>query len=402
MLFWVKAIDEEGKNFSQLLEFNDYDALLQNLESKGLIATSITKIPDFLVPFIPKGGHKIKPDEVIELMENLHLIVKAGLPLNQGLEDIAADTQNKRFKNMLEQIAYDISRGKSLSEAFSAYEKVVGVMILNLIRIGEETGELETTLKRGAEFLRKTTQMKKKAKSALIYPSFAFVAVMGAMLVWMIYVLPQMTDLFKEMDIELPALTVFLIALSSFLSDYIVYLFLGLVIFVVVFILAYKKYVAVRKAVAVIVLKIPIIKNIVAGFNMAFIAEYLRLALISGVPLFNALETLGKNINNELYKEALKQAIGDVAKGEQLSTAFAKTKMFTPFMIRMMGVGENAGTLDEQLDLISSYYYERVDYFAQNIGKVIEPAVLFVVGGFMALVMLGLMGPLYDLVSNMK
>lgn len=402
MLFWVTAITEDGKSFSQLLEFQDYDALAQNLESKGLIATSITKIPDFVAPLVPKAGKKIKADEVIELMENLHLIVKAGLPLTQGLEDIAEDTQNKRFKNMLEQIAYDVNRGKSLSEAFAAYEKVVGVMILNLIRIGEETGELETTLKRGAEFLRKTTEMKKKAKSALIYPSFAFVAVMGAMLVWMIYVLPQMTELFKEMDVELPALTVFLIALSTFLSHYILYLILGFVLLVIAFIFAYRRYTAVRKAVAHVVLKIPIIKNIVSGFNMAFIAEYLRLALISGVPLFNALETLGKNINNELYKEALKQAIGDVARGSQLSAAFAKTKMFTPFMVRMMSVGESAGTLDAQLELISSYYYERVDYFAQNIGKVIEPAVLFVVGGFMAIVMLGLMGPMYDLVSNMK
>jgi len=402
MFFYVKAVSLEGKQTSEIVEFQDYDTLLQNLDTKGLFPSNIIVIPNAIAPFVPKGGTKIKSDEVVELMENLHLVIKSGLPLHQGLLDIANDTENKRFRNMLEQIAYDVNSGKSLSEAFSVYEDVVGVMILNLIRIGEETGELETTLLRGAEFLKRTTSLKKKAKSALIYPSFAFAAVSGAMLVWMIYVLPQMTELFEEMDVELPALTVFMIGLSSFLSNYIGYMFLGIIIFIILFKIAYKKYIQVRKFVARMVLKIPIIKQIVSGFNIAFIAEYLRLALISGVPIFNALETLNKNINNELYKEALHNATKDISKGAQLSHAFKKTKIFTPFMLRMMSVGESAGTLDAQLNIISKYYYERVDYFAENIGKIIEPVVLFFVGGFMALVMIGLMGPMYDLVSNMK
>jgi len=402
MHFFVRAVSLEGKQISEVLEFQDYEALLDNLDLKGLLPSSITPIPNFLVPFVPKGGTKIKADEVVELMENLHLVIKSGLPLYQGLLDIAQDTENKRFRNMLEQIAFDVNSGKSLSEAFEMYKDVVGVMILNLIRIGEETGELETTLKRGAEFLKRTTALKKKAKSALIYPSFAFVAVMGAMLVWMIYVLPQMTELFKEMDVTLPPLTIFMIGLSEFLSNYIGYLLLSIVIFIIIFKIAHKKSVKVRKFVDKIVLKIPIIKQIVSGFNIAFTTEYLRLALVSGVPVFSALETLKNNIHNELFKEALKNATNDVSRGSQLSAAFAKTKMFTPFMLRMMSVGESAGTLDAQLEIISKYYYERVDFFAENIGKVIEPAVLFLVGGFMALVMVGLMGPMYDLVSNMK
>ena len=303
---------------------------------------------------------------------------------------------------MLEQIAGDINSGKSLSEAFEKYEDVIGVMTLNLIRIGEETGELEITLKRAAEFLKRTSELKKKTKSALIYPTFAFIAVTGAMLVWLIYVLPQMAELFKEMDVELPATTRFMIALSEFFSDYIGYLFAALILLAVLFKIAHKRSVKVRKFVDKIILKIPVIKQIVSGFNIAFISEYLRLALISGVPLFGALDTLKQNIHNELFKEALRQATEDVAKGSQLSDAFAKTNMFTPFMLRMMSVGETAGTLDVQLELISDYYYERVDYFAENIGKVIEPVVLFLVGGFMAFVIVSLMGPMYDLVSEIK
>lgn len=402
MHFLVKAVSLDGKRVTEIIESEDYDTLISHLDNRNLLPSHITPVPNFLTLFLPKSRSKIKTDDVIELMDNLHLIIKSGLPLYQGILDIAKDADSKRFKNMLEQVANDINSGKSLSEAFEKYDTVIGAMTLNLIRIGEETGELEITLKRAAEFLKRTSELKKKTKSALIYPTFAFIAVTGAMLVWLIYVLPQMSELFKEMDIELPPITRFMIALSEFVSNYIGYIFAALILFGIVFKMAHKRSIKVRKLVDKIVLKIPIIQQIVSGFNIAFISEYLRLALISGVPLFSALETLKKNINNELFKEALQNATEDVAKGSQLSTAFTKTKMFTPFMLRMMSVGETAGTLDAQLELISNYYYERVDYFAENIGKVIEPIVLFLVGGFMAFVIVSLMGPMYDLVSEIK
>lgn len=402
MHFYVKSITLEGKSSSDFFEVNDYKTLLEVLDAKELIPSSITHIPSFIAPLLPKGGAKIKADEVIELMENLHLVIKSGLPLYQGILDIAEDSENKRFQKMLEQIAFDVNRGKSLSEAFEIYRDVVGIMILNLIRIGEETGQLELTLKRAAEFLKRTTSLKKKAKSALIYPSFAFFAVMGAMLVWMIYVLPQMTELFKEMDVELPALTIFMMGLSSFLADYIGYMLLAIILFVIVFKIAHSRNKKLRLLTDKLVLRIPVIKQIVSGFNIAFISEYLRLALISGVPLFSALETLNNNISNEIYKEALEDVTIDVSKGSALSASFKKTKIFSSFTIRMMSVGEAAGTLDSQLDIISKYYYEKVDFFAENIGKVIEPVVLIIVGGFMALVMVGLMGPMYDLVAGLE
>jgi type II secretory pathway component PulF len=402
MHFLVNSVNYEGKSSSDILEASDYEALLEYLELRELIPTNVTELPAFIVPLIPRSGKKIKPDDVIELMENLHLVIKSGLPLYQGIMDIAQDSENKRFKGMIEQIGFDVNKGKSLSEAFASYEKVIGVMILNLIRIGEETGELEMTLKRGAEFLKRTTTLKKKAKSALIYPSFAFLAVSIAMLVWMIYVLPQMTSLFKDMDIELPPVTVFIMSMSDFLTNYIGYMIGGIIALVIVFKIAHKKDKRVRMFTDKMIFKIPIIKQIISGFNIAFISEYLRLALTSGVPVFGALSTLKNNINNELYKKALEDATKDVEKGSQISTAFAKTKLFTPFMLRMMSVGESAGTLDNQLDIISKFYYEKVDYYAENIGKIIEPVVLFLVGGFMAVIMVGLMGPMYDLVSQMK
>lgn len=400
MHFIVRSLTSSSKSTIDFIQASDYAELLDTMEDQKIVPLSITKIPLLLSPLVPKGGVKISPDEVIEMMENLHLVIKSGLPLHQGILDLAEDSDNKRFKTMLLQIAGSVSKGKSLSESFEPYKDIVGVMILNLIKIGEETGQLEVTLQRGASFLKRVISLKKKAKSALIYPSFAFSAVMGAMLVWMIYVLPQMTELFEEMDVELPPLTIAMMNISDFLANYIGHLFVGIVAFIIIFKLLHKKYKKVRWHTDRLILKIPIIKHIVSGFNMAFISEYLRLALISGIPVFAAMDTLKKNLANELYQEAMRKSTEDVQKGSQLSLSFAKTEMFTPFMIRMMSVGESAGTLESQLNLVAEHYYEKVDYYADNIGKVIEPVVLIIVGGFMALVMVGLMGPMYDLVSG--
>jgi len=402
MHFLIKSVTNKGQTAFLLKEAPNYEYLLTILEQQKIIAISIQPLPKQLSILIPQNGKKISSDEIIELMENLHLIIKAGLPLYQGLMDLAQDSDNKRFEEMLLYIANSIHDGKSLSTAFTKYEDAVGTIILNLIKIGEETGQLETTLQRAATFLKRTSALKKKAKSALIYPSFAFAAVSSAMLVWMVYVLPQMTDLFKSMDLKLPPLTLAIMAISDFLNNYILYLIGAIILFIIAFKIAYKKSYKFRFQIDSLLLKIPIIKQIISGFNTAFISEYLRLALISGVPVFTALSTLTDNITNEPFKKALNETKENVAKGSQIATSLAKTKMFTPFTIRMIGVGESAGSLDAQLELIATYYYERVDYFAENIGKVIEPVVLIFVGGFMAVIVAGLMGPMYDLISNMK
>lgn len=402
MHFFVKFITIEGKTGFSVIESQNFMTLEKKLQQEQTLPLSIIELPTFISKIIPTGSKKVSADEIVELMESLHLVIKSGLPLYEGLQDLAKESDNKRFKEMLHYIANAVKNGKSLSNAFEAYKDVMGSIILNLIKIGEQTGQLETTLKRAAEFLKRTISLKKKAKGALIYPTFAFVAVFGAMFVWMIYVLPQMMELFKDMDIKLPPLTLGIIAVSNFLSEYWMYMIVSTVIFIVGFKLLHKKYQKVRFFTDKMILKIPVVKEIISGFNIAFISEYLRLALESGVPIFNALQSLTDNLKNEVFKEALSASTEEVRKGLQISAAFSKTAVFTPFTVRMIGVGESSGSLDSQLDLIAQHYYEKVNYYAENIGKVIEPVVLIFVGGFMALVLAGLMGPMYDLISQVK
>jgi type II secretory pathway component PulF len=246
MIFLVESIDSNHKRGYLFVEQESMAALLKHLSTQRIIPLSIREIPQILSFLVPVASIKIKPEEVIELIESLHLIIKSGLPLHTGLLDLAEDSNNPKFKKMLISVAEDIHQGKSLSGAFKPYEKAFGVMIINLIHIGEETGQLQATLERGAQFLKRTLNLKKKAKSALIYPMISLLTVTAAMLTWMIYVLPQMTQLFKEMNVELPAITLFIIALSDFVTNYIGYIIGGLIVLAIIFVILHKKYQQVR------------------------------------------------------------------------------------------------------------------------------------------------------------
>jgi len=400
--FFVRFIDHQGQNQYTVIETEDYNTLLDNLEQQQHIPLSIIEIPPLLSSLTRFRKIAISQEEIIELMENMHLIIKSGLPLHQGLIDLAEDHSNKDLKNMLFHIANDIHTGKSLSMAFEPYEHIIGSIILNFIRIGEETAQLQSTLQSSASFLQRIVTLKKKAKSALIYPLFAFFAVMGVMLIWIIYVLPQMTELFQDMDIPLPTSTLLIMDISDYLSAYIIYLLAGFIVSIVIFKILNKKFQKMRLYTNYAILKIPIVKHVISGFNIAFISEYMHLALISGIPFQETLHTLKENVNNEVFKESLASVLEKVKSGNQLSSAFAQENLFTPFMLRMMRVGESSGTLESQFEHISDYYYKKVDYYADNIGKFIEPVVLIIVGGFMAFIMVGLMGPMYDLIETLN
>ncbi len=402
MLFFVLSINQDEKKRYNFINAVSYNKLFEALERDALFPIKVIEIPLFFSFVIPLLGAKISTEDVIEIMKNLHLIIKSGVPIYQGILDLTAESDNKKLKNMLSQIADTINRGESLYAAFEPYKDIVGVMVLNLIKIGEETGELALTLERGAFFLNRINSLKKKVKSALIYPAFAFASVLGTMIVWMVYVLPQMTQLFTYMNIELPPLTIFIITVSEFFSKYVLYMIGTFIGVTAIFRIAHKEYKTVRWYTDKYILKIPVLKHIIVYFNTAFISEYLKLALVSGIPIVNALNTLDKNIENELFQKALQDITKNVAQGTQLSLAFSNTKMFPSFMMRMMNIGESTGTLDSQLDLVANNYYEKVDYFAENIGKVIEPVVLIIVGGFMAFVMASLIGPMYDLISKVQ
>lgn len=400
-LFSVEAVDLEGNKIKRIFDVPTEDTLFSLLNSLGLTPLKIKKLPNFIeYLYISKFFRKIKRAEIIEILENLHLIVKSGLSLNTGLMDLAKDAENPAIKDMLMDIASQIQAGIPLSKAISKYEKYFSQVVISLFQIGEETGTLDKTLKDAADHLKKIEDIKNKAKQALIYPTFAFLSTFGAMIFWLVYVLPKIIKSFKEFNMELPAVTKFVMAVSEFTQQYILHILSSIFIFIILFILVRKKFFKFRYQTDKLFLKLPIIGLIIENFNYAFFAEYTRLMIVAGLPLYQALNIMEKSIKNTLFQTAIKNSRELIEIGESFSKALKEQKIFSSLIIRMISVGEQTGRLDEQLSYISDYYYAKVDYISQNIAKMIEPIIIGIVGFFMAIIMIALMGPIYSLISK--
>ena len=280
------------------------------------------------------------------------------------------------------------------------YERVLGTIAVNLIRIGEETGSLDRVFKDIADHYARIEDFKAKVKQALIYPAFALFAIFSALIFWLVFVLPKLSELFQGLNVQLPAITVAVLSVSNFVKNYILYIFLGIATLFILLNVARMKNERFRYITDKAFLRVPIISMVLYNFNYAFFSEYMRLMITAGVPLIETLETLRDSFNNRVFKRALAFMRDFVSEGGSISGGMRRTRLFPSLMVRMISVGEETGGLDDQLEYLSEYYYNKLDYITQNIAKIIEPVIIITVGGMMAIIMISLLLPIYDLISQ--
>lgn len=397
-LFLVHFLTSEGKRGREVFEALHVNELLKRFEKRTIVPLSIRQVPAILRFVIKAFSKKVTKVDMVELLTNLHIIVRSGIPLYQGLEDLIQEQDHPVIKSMLQDVSEQISTGVSLSKAFEIYQGYFGKVIINLIRIGEQTGTLETTLHKSAQFLKRSYELRRKVFSALIYPAVVVGIVFVTILVWFIFVLPMLAELFNQMDKTLPLLTQILMHISTWMQVYTQDLLIavsGITLFVFVL---YRQSKVFQQKFDLFMMQLPLVGKVIKFYNNAYITEYLQLALSSGTPLYNAIETVGNNIQNYHYQTSLKQIKNALLKGDQLSVALQNAQLFTPFTVRMLHIGEKSGKIEDQLQTVSEYYYEKVDDYAQNISKIIEPTLIIVMGGFFALIMVAMMGPIFDIV----
>jgi len=398
-VYRIRLLDSDGKVKSKIVEVENDADINGYVSSLGSNVIGVAKLPSY-TRFLNRKK-KITTGEIVEVIDNLHMIVKSGLPVNSGLMDLAADSENPAMADMLNDLSYRVQTGMTFSRAMAKYEKVFTGMVVNLVRIGEETGQLDNTLKNAAEHLKKMSDLRTKTKSALIYPSFAFVAMIGVMVFWLVVVMPKMIEAFKSFNIELPPTTRFIMWLSGFMENYILLLVLAVIGIVILNGVLRKNSVEYRFATDRIITRLPVFGIIVKNYNYAFIAEYIRLMISAGLPLYSALNIMEESLPNLVYKRSIASAREMIASGRSFSAALAEQKMYPKIITRMVGIGEQTGNLDNQLGNVAEYYYYKVDTIANNISKMIEPIVIGVVGLFMLVIMIGLMGPIFTLISSM-
>ena len=344
------------------------------------------------------GIGKPKLVDLILFSRQMYALAKSGVPIIKGLGLIAGSSRNKIFAEALSDVVEDLESGQTLSAALSHHMDIFSPLYINIIRVGEETGNLDESFLRLYEYLDTDKVTLERIKSALFYPTTVLIAIVLAITFLMAKVIPKFAMVFEKFNLELPFQTQILIALSNFVVDY-WWLLLLLTVGLIVGLRKYIKTDAGRFKWHRQKLKIPRIGDILKRALLGRFSRAFAMSYSAGVPILQTLTTTAKAVDNDYMELKINNIRNDVERGETITRAARSTDMFTPLVLQMLEVGEETGRLDEMMQEVAEFYEREVAYDVENISKIIEP-ILTVVMGLMVLVLaLGIFLPMWDLIK---
>jgi type II secretory pathway component PulF len=395
------AIDPAGQMVRGTVESENVEDATRDINAKGLYLVSIRATTNRMALVLKSfQSFSVSRTEIIEFAQNLSVMLKAGMPILTCLEDIIASTANKSFKAVLQNVKQQVERGSSVSAALEAQGNLFPDILRRLVAVGEETGRFDESLREAADHLLRMQELASAIKRALMYPAFAIKTPLSALGFWLACVLPKLTVTMTGMGVKLPPLTLFLIGVSKLFQNHWRLLLLIPVLLPLGVYLA-GKHPKFRYLRDLMYIRMPILKLIMYNKLVAVFAEQFRILVVAGMTIDRIFDLLIPSLGNEYFRVKLLKAKENVLYGNMISDSLKEQGILPLLVIRMIGIGENSGTLDGQLKFLADHYTKKLDDATDSLGKLIEPLVMVVVGGLFAVIIMGLMLPIYDLVSKM-
>lgn len=377
--------------------------LAKILRSKGLLLTHAesqeTKKRLFNKDISGFFG-KINTTDKVLFTRNLQVMIKAGLPISKALEILVKQTSKKSFKKIISDINSNVQKGKSLADSLALYPKTFPPLFVNMIRVGEVGGELEKVLGQLATQMKKDSDLLSNIKSAMIYPVIILTLMIAVIIVMIIFVLPELANVFRDIQADLPITTRIIIGFSDFISKYGIYVVIGIILFgIIIFIILRTK--EGRRNFHKLLLIIPILGTNVKKVNLARFARTISTLLTSGVPIVKTLIITGEVLGNKIYRETVLAASNDVKKGVRLVEVLDKNKkLFPPLVTQMVAVGEETGSLDNILKDVAEFYEADVTRTTENLASIIEPILMITLGIGVAVMAIAIVSPIYSLMEK--
>jgi general secretion pathway protein F/type IV pilus assembly protein PilC len=395
-----QAVDYSGQTVKGTIESSTAEAASRELTAKGLYVVSIQESNNYFTRFkVPLQALQVGQADIIEFAQSLSVMLDAGMSIIVCFDDIIASTPNPAFANVLQDLRQRLLRGSSISQALEAHGKLFPEILKTLVAVGEEAGTLVASLREASDHLMRVQKLKSGVQKALMYPAFALVATLGALAFWMVFVIPGLTSTLQNMGVKLPLLTVFLINSSIFFQAHwklmLLILFMLPVIF---FIMCLNSRVRYMRDLALI--KMPVVKIIVYNKLLATFSEQFRMLIAAGINMGRIFDLLIPSLGNEYFGANLRTIKDKILDGGRISESFEQQKILPALVLSKIRIGETTGTLDNQFDFLAKYYTKKLDDTIDNLGKIIEPLVMVVIGGLFAIIIMGLLLPIYDLVSK--
>lgn len=333
---------------------------------------------------------------------NLQVMISAGLPLPRALGILSDLVKSKKFKKTLSDIRDKIVKGESFSDSLTKYPEIFSDLYQNMVKVGEETGGLENSLKVLSVQMEREHDLKSKVQGAMIYPAIVIAAMFGIGILMLIVVVPQLAATFKELGIELPLTTRLIIALATFLTQR-WYFSVILFIFLIFAFWRAPKFPATKKIIDKLTLKLPIVAPIIKNTNSAYTTRALSSLISTGVPLPRSLEITAQTLGNIYYQKALNEAATKIRKGEKLSDALKPYQNIYPAtLIQMISVGEESGETSSILTRMADFYEEEVSNTTKNLASVIEPILMLIIGAAVGFFAVSMIQPMYSMLGAIK
>lgn len=343
---------------------------------------------------------RVKDIDIMLFTKHLSVALKSGVSLLEALEILAAQAKGK-IKNIINSLVQTVRSGESFYYALKQNDKYFSDIYLNMIRSGEVSGTLEENLERLSIELKKSLTLKKKVKSAMLYPSMVFIAIFGLGMSVALFILPKILPLFDTIDTELPITTQWLIYVAELFKAHGIWIVLGsFAVLGGVIWLVTRRFM--KPLVDRTVLKIPIVGKIVKNVNLTRFNRTFGTLLDTGLTVDEGLKITARSIGNDTYKKALEDMILKIQSGNTIKYAAANyPKLFPPITVKMISVGERTGNLSSTLIYLSTFYEEEVDDAVKNISTIIEPVMLMIIGVVVGVVALAILGPIYEITGNL-
>lgn len=344
-----------------------------------------------------KAGKKIKPKDIALFTRQLSTMMKAGVPLLQSFDIVARGSENPKLTTLLNAIKTDVETGTALNQAFRKFPMHFDTLYCNLVEAGEQAGILEGLLDRLATYMEKTEGIKRKIKSALMYPIAVLVVAFVVVTIIMIFVIPSFKSVFSSFGADLPAPTLIVIAVSEFFVKY-WYIVLGVPILGVYFFLqAWKRNEKMQRFMDRLLLKVPIFGTLIEKSTIARWTRTMSTMFAAGVPLVESLDSVGGASGNIVYSDATKRIQQDVSQGTSLSAAMTTQRLFPVMVLQMTTIGEESGSLDHMLGKAADFYEAEVDDMVAGISSLMEPIIIVVLGVVIGGIVISMYLPIFKL-----
>ncbi len=396
-----KGTNRAGKKVKGQIEALDEAAVSNLLKRQRIEPTKIKEAPKDLFENIAFMQPKVKETDIVIFTRQFATMIDAGLPLVQCLEILAGQSEHATFKKLLIQVKSDVESGSTFADALKKHPKTFDDLFVNLIAAGEIGGILDTILQRLSAYIEKSLRLKKQIKSAMVYPISVLVIAIAVVVVLLVFVIPIFQKMFADFGGSLPMPTQVVVDMSDFLRSYIIFILIGIALAIFAFGRFYK---TTRGRILVddLMLKVPVLGDLIRKVAVARFTRTLGTMIQSGVPLLDALDIVARTAGNKTVEAAIFKTRSSISEGRTIAEPLGESGVFPSMVVQMISVGESTGALDTMLGKIADFYDEEVDSAVGSLTAMIEPMMMVFLGGTIGGLVVAMYLPIFKIAGQIE